>query len=277
MKKILNLILSLSLAFALCFSFSGCKKEPPANQENWSDVTIDKTNFSSYFELDGYLGFEFNNGQGNLSSPWADNFYAKGSGKAYLEHSINNTPFNLDYSNDAQYTLNNFITENDESPQKELKWKAIILKAKQDIIIDWVKFKTYFNDTVENSPIKIQFSIKEYDVDSSSDNLLINNIKTYTLPYGQPEQDCGISQPTIHEEDKFGTVALFREYYGSEIYEWNKREVLVKQGQLFCIEFKGVEQIVLTYSSLTNFEEIEQQTNLKFTFENLSFVGKAKN
>lgn len=275
MKKIINLFLCLSLTFVFCLSFSGCKKSNTENTVSWKDVNINNTNFENYFELDGYLGYDFNDGQGNLSSPWADNYYVFGSGITYLEEK-NNTIFSIDKSSEIEYNLNNFTSENTTAPQNPLKWRAVIFKAKQDIIIDWIKYKSYFAQEISISPISIQYSIKEYAQNSTENNILLNNVKTYTMPVGQPNQCFKIPVYSIHEDSKYGDVAIFREYYGEEIYEWNERTVLIKQGQLLCVEFVGVEQIKISYDSIINFSDIEQQTNLNFTFENLNFVAKIK-
>ncbi len=273
MKKISKLFLCLTLMLVSCFAMVGCKNNPQS-ENKWTTITIDNTNISSYFDLDGYLAYSFNNATGNIGDLWADNYYSMGSGVYYLEDALTSTPeYNL--SNNKTLNLEDFTTLKSDPTENCLKWKAVILKAKDEIIIDWFKIRTYFLNNVSNSArtqVGLQFKICENYANSS-----LNEINTYQLTAGMPNQSFGLGVNGENDIDNYyNNLALYQDYYGTEINEWNYREIKLTKGQLFCIEFTGIEQIVPTYKGFKSFEEIELQANLDFVIENITMTVKVK-
>lgn len=279
MKRITKTFFSMLCVLMFTITLSACGKPPAEPAEQWTDTQINSSNFSEYFSLDGYLGYEFNNGDGSLASPWGDNYYYYGSGVSYLEEKINST-FKYDYSDTRAYTLENFTTANDGEAQKPLKWRAIIFKAKQDVVLDWIKLRSYYaedvpTDVYRTNPVSMRFEIKEYAQNSTQGNIVLKSVASVPMKKYMPDMSLKISIYG-YEEDYYNKIVLFREYYGEEIYQWNKREVLVKKDQLFCIEFDNVSQITPKYKGFDNYEDFEIQTKLNFTFDDVSFDAKIK-
>lgn len=275
MKRLLRIFICFALVFVSCFAMVGCGKDKtPEPSENWTELQIGNSNISSYFDLEGYLAYSFNNASGNMAGLWADNYYAMGSGSTYLEDPLLSTPgYNL--SNTKTFQLSDFTTVNEVLKTDGLKWRVIILKAKEDLIVDWFNIRAYLCNSisVENyGCVDLEFSVKE------TSKTGLTNIKTYKNSKGLPNQQLGLGiYNELSTDDYYSEIVLFREYYGNEIYEWNRRDVKVLKDQLFCIEFTGIEQITPTYSGFTNFSEIELQTKLNFAIDSISMTIKTKN
>lgn len=278
MNKISKFFICLCLLFASCFAMVGCgNNNDPGAKKEWTSVSISNSNVSEYFELGGYLGYSFNNWNGNANSPWADNYYYKGLGITYLE----NKEYYTNKSSEKNLSLDNFFSFQENSSNNCLKWKVIILKAKENIQIDTLRLRSYFSDNVDsakayNSNINLQFTIKEESRNSSRDNPILSDVATYNIKYGAPDQTFKMFKgDDIVPDNHYTSLSLNKEYSNND-ETWTNRTIFIKQNQYFCIEFTGIEQIKPTFSSESDFSEIENQANINFVVEDITLSIKVE-
>lgn len=277
LKRLTKLFMCFCILFASCVTMIGCGSDDASNTKKWTSVSVNDSNATEYFELRGYLGYSFNNWNGNINAPWADNYYYKDLGITYLK----SKEYYTNKSSERDLSLSNFFSLQSDSTNNCLKWKVIILKAKEDMQIETFNLRSYFSSEVDaikayNSNINLQFTIKEEANNSSKDNPILSDVATYNIKYGAPDQTFKMFKGDDIVPDNHYTYLSLNKEYSNNDETWTSRTISIKQNQYFCIEFTGVEQIEPTFNSLSSFSEIENQANINFVIEDMSFSIKVE-
>lgn len=277
LKRLTKLFMCFCILFASCVTMIGCGSDDASNTKEWTSVSVNDSNATEYFELGGYLGYSFNNWNGNINAPWADNYYYKDLGITYLK----SKEYYTNKSSERDLSLSNFFSLQSDSTNNCLKWKVIILKAKEDMQIETFNLRSYFSSEVDatkayNSNINLQFTIKEEANNSSKDNPILSDVATYNIKYGAPDQTFKMFKGDDIVPDNHYTYLSLNKEYSNNDETWTSRTISIKQNQYFCIEFTGVEQIEPTFNSLSSFSEIENQANINFVIEDMSFSIKVE-